>query len=167
MLIAVFIAAATERGGNRRLRLGLAAGLTLAFGAGLAWVQHVVGHRFRFMLFGTFRFGLLVDHLPAAYVLPLALGLGGGFTALFSREASTRQLGAGALIWLAAGFAPHTPIQLLYLVLGAVLLTRSAQARDPVGAWRRRSPWTRLIAEPMASPPSEEPADEAASEERG
>ena len=60
------------------------------------------------------------------------------------RRGPRRQLACGALLWLAGGFAPHTPIQLLYLVLGGLLMTRAAQALDPSSEWRDKNPWRRF-----------------------
>src|SRR5699024_5635255 len=101
--------------------------------------------------------GLLVDEVPLAYALPLAMGFAGALVALVRKDTGMRQLGAGMIAWLAAGFAPHTPIQLLYLVLGGLLLARAAQARDPEGAWRPPRPGARVAGRrPEATPePSE------------
>lgn len=116
---------------------------------GWAALQQVVGHRFRLLLFGAFRFGLCLDdrsafYLPGFYALPLGAALGGGLFGLADRNPAVRQLGAGLILWLAAGYAPHTPIQLLYLVLACICLTRAAQALDPEGEWRERQPWARF-----------------------
>lgn len=127
-----------------RARLTAVIALTLACTGALVALRHGMGqHRFGLLLFGAFRFGFLVDAAPAVYAFPLGLGLAGGLAGLIRREPTMRQLGAGLLLWLAAGFAPHTPIQLLYLVLGAALLARAAQARDRVSDWPQRQPWAR------------------------
>jgi hypothetical protein len=154
VLIACSLVAVWDRGHAAvRARVGGAVALVVALTAGLAALQQMIGHRFRFLLFGSFRLGLLVDDLPLAYALPLAMGLAGAFVALVRRDSAMRQLGAGMIAWLAAGFAPHTPIQLLYLVLGALLLARAAQARDPEGLWRNVQPWARLAGRRHEAPP--------------
>jgi len=104
-----------------------------------------IGHRFRLMVFGAFRLGIFIDAMPTLYAVPVGTGLAGGLVGLASRRPPVRQLAAGLLLWVAAGYAPHTPIQLLYLVLSATLITRSSQAMDPKGEWRERHPWLRLM----------------------
>lgn len=153
VLVSGALAAVWDRG-KERIRSRVASGvvLTVAFTVGWVVLEQLIGHRFRFLLFGGFRLALFTDQLGLAYALPLALGSTGGLMALVRADAAMRQLGAGLLAWLASGFAPHTPIQLLYLVLAALLLSRAAQARDPQGAWRRHHPWARLMGQP---PPSD------------
>lgn len=138
------VVAVWDRGAGRvRVRVGVAVALIVASTTALVMLEEIIGRRFRNLLRGSFQVDVLVDELPVAYALPLAIGLAGGLLALV--RARTRQLGAGMLAWLAAGVAPHTLIQLLYLVLGALLLARAAQARDPEGAWRGSQPWARLV----------------------
>lgn len=145
VLITGALVAIWDRGASKvRARVAAGVAITVALCAALVVLEAAIGHRFRFLLFGSFRLGLLVDDAPLVYVVPLALGLAGGLVAIVRADPGMRQLGAGMLAWLAAGFAPHTPIQLLYLVLGALLLARAGQARDPEGAWRRHQPWARL-----------------------
>ncbi len=152
-------AAAWDRGETgARVRVAVTVALVVACAGGLLVVQDVSGHRFRYLLFGSFRLGLFVDDVPAVYALPLGLGLAGAFSALARPSPAMQQLGAGLLAWLCAGFAPHTPIQLLYLVLGAALLSRAAQARDPDGAWRTHQPWARWTS--GAAPPRSRPSPE-------
>jgi hypothetical protein len=156
VMIAAGVVAVWDRDENvLRARVLAAVGLTFVFAIAIIAFGQLAGHRFRFMLFGSFRLGLFVDDWPAVYALPLALALAGAVLALARRE--LRQLGAGVLLWLAAGFGPHTPIQLLYLVLGALLLTRTAQARDPRGAWRTKNPWARWLR--ASVPPHERLSD--------
>lgn len=150
-----------------RHRRWIGVGLGAVIAAAILVGQHAVDHRYRLVLFGSFRLGLLVDQLwrgvdlphasraLAIYAFPLGAGLGTGLVALTRRNASARQLGAGLLVWLAAGFGPHTPIQLLYMVLGATLITRASQALDPQGSWRTQQPWRQLVA--PTSPSSREP----------
>ena len=136
--------------------LGVSAVLVIALVAS----HEVLGHRFRLAIIWAFRLGLVVDDLPALYALPLGLGLGGALTGLARPEPAARQLAMGLGVWLAAGYAPHTPIQLLYLVLAALLVTRAAQALDPDGAWRERQPWARFLAPPPRPGPPLRPGTE-------
>ena len=141
-LVGGALAALHQRPRGRNTRYVVAALiLALTFGLGL-YGHSVIGHRFRLMMFGAFRFGLLLDEAPIAYCIPLGIGVGGALVALAHR--STGQLGLGLLLWIAAGYAPHTPIQLLYLVLAAMLITRSAQALDLRTGWQRHQPWAKL-----------------------
>jgi uncharacterized membrane protein (Fun14 family) len=97
----------------------------------------------RVLVYGSFHVELLLDDVPWAYALPLGAGLASAIIAFF--RPATRQLGAGTFLWLAAGYAPQVPIRLLYLVLGAILWTRAAQASDSTSGWEQRQPWARLL----------------------
>jgi len=70
------------------------------------------------------------------YAPLLALGVGVATLGLLSPRAADRQLGGGLLVLAASGFAPRSPILLLYLALGALLLTRGALARATLEATR-------------------------------
>ncbi len=150
-LVAAAVVVATEaalaRHKARLWALGLLAVVSIA-----AWASLRLGlgpHRFGLLLFGAFRFGMFVDGAPALYAVPLGLGFASGVAGLLHPDPALRQLGLGALAWLAAGFAPHTPIQLSYLVLGATLLARAAQARDHASGWTQRQPWARWTGSPV------------------
>ena len=132
-----------EAGRPGRIRALVALAVVLA-GAVLGF-QQLVGHRFRLALFGAFRLGLFTDDAPALYAIPLGVGAAGAVLALGRRSEALRQLGAAMILWLAAGYAPHTPIQLCYLVLGGMLLSRAAQGLDRTGAWRTHQPWARFV----------------------
>jgi hypothetical protein len=139
------VAVPDGRGAWRRpLAALLALALSLS-GALLALRLAMGAARFGLMLFGTLRVGLFVDAAPSFYALPISFGLAGGVVALGRRGAGMKQLGAGLLLWLCAGFAPPTPVQLLYFALGGVLLSRAAQARDDRSAWPERQPWARWL----------------------
>lgn len=133
---------ATARGRIRLVLFGVAGvlGVVLLFVLRTAFRRY-----FRHVLYGAFQLELLVDQAPVLYALPLGVALGVGLLALTRRDALARQVGCGLTLWLAAGYGPLTPIQLLYLALGGALLARAVQADDPHGSWRARSPWSRLI----------------------
>ncbi|MBX3274314.1 MAG: hypothetical protein KF729_28870 [Sandaracinaceae bacterium] len=130
---------------GRSRRFVLAALVLVAVVVACVALRGLIGHRFRLMVFAAFRFGLLLDDVPLLYAVPFGAGLGGVVVGLASRRAELRQLAAGLALWLFAGYAPHTPIQLLYLVLAALLVARAAQALDPRGPWRDRHPWLALM----------------------
>jgi hypothetical protein len=167
VLACVCFAVAHDRGGpGMRMRIVWTSVLVVAFTAGILLLRSATGHRFRFVLFGTLRLGLFLDDAPALYALPLAIGLAAACVGLARSEPTQRQIGAGMLAWVCAGFAPHTPIQLLYMVLATMLLARAAQARDPDGAWIDRQPWARFAGLPSSPPPAPrnpEPQSPAAS----
>lgn len=148
-MVVLLAGAWTTMGGEpeerSRARLGAGLGLTVVLVAAFLGLAEAVGHRFPLVLFGSFRVMLFLDAAPAVYAVPLAVGLAGGLVGLGRERPEARQVGMALWLWLAAGFAPHTPIQLLYLVLAAMLLVRSAQAYDPSGTWRMHQPWLRLI----------------------
>lgn len=144
MLAATAFTILHRRDEGRNTRYGVAAVAFVIAVAAVIATGELVGHRFRLVLFGSFRVGLFLDVMPSAYALPIGLAIASGVVGLAQRDGATRQLAGAVLLWLAAGYAPHTPIQLLYLVLSAVMLTRAAQALDPDGEWRERNPWLRL-----------------------
>ncbi len=130
-----------EPGERSRPRVAVALFLWVVFVAAFLAGASAVGHRFPIVVFGTLRLMLALESAPELYAVPLAAGLAGGLVGLAHRRPETRQVGMAVLLWLCAGYGPHTPIQLLYFVLAATLLVRSAQAYDPRGVWRGRAPW--------------------------
>ncbi|MGE0792050.1 MAG: hypothetical protein AB7S26_40625 [Sandaracinaceae bacterium] len=131
-------------GERNRTRILAGASLFGALLGGLLGAGALVGHRFPLLVFGSFRWMLALDAAPLLYTIPVAAALAGGFVGLARTRPEARQVGIATLFWLCAGFGPHTPIQLLYLVIGGALFVRSAQAYDPTGAWRLHHPWMRL-----------------------
>lgn len=130
-----------------RTKARVGTGLALAVvvvAAVLALATSVGGHRFPLVMFGSFGWMLLVDQIPAVYAISIGAAIAGGIVGLSRSRPEAQQLSMGGLLWLCAGYAPHTPVRLLYLVLAGVLLVRAAQAFDPHGRWRQRHPWLRL-----------------------
>lgn len=91
--------------------------------------------------YSAFRVTLLPEAYVGLYAVPLGAALGVGAAALASSATLTRQVGVYALLWVAAGFAPRTPIQVLYLSLAIVSITRAVQASDPEGRRRAALEW--------------------------
>jgi hypothetical protein len=139
-----------KRSSRRRLAVsfgGLLLGLALAFA-----LSSLPRERSQSVVYATLRGLLLLESSPWLYALPFAIGIAGALDGLLSRSPNERQLGAGLLLWIAAGYAPHTPIQLLALSLGALLLARATQGDDESGAWQKRWPWSLLgVPRPDAS----------------
>jgi hypothetical protein len=87
-----------------------------------------LGSSYGTVLYGALRFEALLDSAGLVYALPFGIYLGLGLGALCSSRSVERQIGAALLLLLGAGYAPRTPGQLLMMVLGVTLLTRSAIA---------------------------------------
>jgi hypothetical protein len=85
------------------------------------------------VLYGAFRVAALPERGTLVYVMIAAFGLGAAVTGLFSSEAWKQQLGAGMALWIAGGYAPRSPVQILEGLLAVLLLTRVAQSAVPFG----------------------------------
>jgi hypothetical protein len=110
-------------------------GVVLAFGVG-ALVSLVLGllratlrNEFASVLYYAFRVRAVVEAAPLAYSLVFTLAVTVALAALFAAEAHTRQGGAAVLLLACAGAAPRTPLTLLFMVTGALLLARTALSR--------------------------------------
>ncbi len=80
------------------------------------------------------------DKLPVLYVLPLTLAFSAAFGALVGSEANRRQVGAGLLAWMAAGYAPCSPERLVTFTLAMVLVARAVAATGANDNGEPRSP---------------------------
>jgi hypothetical protein len=117
-------------GGDLRSRLSRMAGffvLPMTLG-GLYLAERTLQHDYALLLYHAQRVTLLIDSYPRAYSVPLALVLSAGFAGALGPHANRRQAAAGALLLLAAGYAPFAPGRLLASVLGALLIARSIVA---------------------------------------
>jgi len=114
-------------GRTQRERLSLAVGVIAAVTAAtLMWWGHSeLRGEFTVIVYGATRLEMLLESIPQAYTLPIALGLGVGVGALTSADPTRRQAGAGVLLVVAAGYAAKSPSRLLMMVLGAALLARA------------------------------------------
>ncbi len=84
--------------------------------------------------YGAFRIAMLPASATWIYGVPLGLGL--GLATLHLLWPERRQLGLGLVLWIAAGLAPRSTIGMLYEVLAALLLARSALVAHPDGRLR-------------------------------
>lgn len=114
-------------GHTPRSRLSLAAGVIAAVTAAtlMWWGHEELRAEFTVIVYGATRLEMLLESIPEAYTVPLALGFGVGVGALVSDDAARRQAGAGVLLVVAAGYAARSPSRLLMMVLGAALLARA------------------------------------------
>jgi hypothetical protein len=119
------------RGAGPKQRLRLVGALSVAALA-LAiffWAQMSLRSHFGDVFYGLTHLELFLESAPVIYGPMIALGMGVVTLGLLSPVAADRQLGAGLLLLAAGGFTPRAPILLLYLSLGALLLTRGCLAR--------------------------------------
>lgn len=115
------------RGRTLRSRVSIVVGV-LAAGttAALMWWGYSELHSdLTVIVYGATRLELLLEALPQAYVVPIAIGFGVGCAALTSDDATHRQAGAAVLLIIAAGYAAKSPGRLLMMVLGTALLARA------------------------------------------
>jgi hypothetical protein len=109
------------RGKTAIVLSALAAGFVAA--GMIVWKQ-AVGRDLPDLLYGALRLDFLPDRDFILYAIPLGVGAAVTIAAIMSKDAVCRQLGAGLLLLLSAGYAPRTPSALLVTVLGVALLAR-------------------------------------------
>ncbi|MDH3653577.1 MAG: hypothetical protein OEN21_04865 [Myxococcales bacterium] len=109
------------RGKTAIVLSALAAGVVAA---GMIIWKHAVGRDLPDLLYGALRLDFLPDRDFILYAIPLGVGAAVTVAAIMSKDAARRQLGAGLLMLLSAGYAPRTPSALLMTVLGVALLAR-------------------------------------------
>ncbi len=113
--------------GTPRMAVAIAIGATVGLSTMVVFdVWRVyLGPSYDAILYGAVRFEAFLGRPGVVYALPFGLYLGLGVGALASSRVPDRQIGAGILALLAAGYGPRTPAQLLLMVLGATLLSRA------------------------------------------
>ena len=120
----------------------LAFGLVVA--AGVYGQLELHGHRLSTLIYGALRLTLLPESLSWAYAISAGVAVAVAVIGLASGSPLRAQVGAAIALWLAAGYAPRAPGQLLDFALAVVLLARAAQATDPRGRERTRFRWGRF-----------------------
>jgi len=103
--------------------------IPLFFGSQLSLRSH-----FGDVFYGLTHLTVFLERAPVVYAPMLAVGMGVICLGLLSPVAADRQIGAGLLLLAAGGFAPRAPGLLLYLCLGALLMTRGCLARATLEA---------------------------------
>jgi hypothetical protein len=125
---------ARTSGPGRRARAALAAVVAVAV-LGLAMLLQAELHDASARVaYGAFRIAMLPAGSTWLYGIPL--GLASGLAALHLLWPERRQLGFALVLWIAAGLAPRSTIGVLYEVLAALLLARSALVAHPEGRLR-------------------------------
>jgi hypothetical protein len=114
--------------------------LALVVAAGIAGEQSLHPH-YSTVMYGAFRVAALPEAASIVYVAPTAVALSAGLFGVLGPDPWRRQVGAALLLWIAGGYSPRAPVQLLDTVLAVVLLARAAQAADPEGLRRARIRW--------------------------
>lgn len=109
------------RGKVALLLSALAAGLVTT---GMALWKHAVGPDLPDLLYGAVRLDFLPEDKFILYAIPLGIGWAVTVAAILSKDHVRRQMGAGLLLLLSAGYAPRTPSTLIVTVLGVALLAR-------------------------------------------
>jgi hypothetical protein len=130
----------------------------LIVGLGFYGQAALHGHRFGTLVYGALRLTLLPESLGALYAVSAGVAVAVTVAGLASGSPARAQVGAAVALWLAAGYAPRAPGQLLDFALAVVLLARAAQAADPRGRERARYQWGPLV-------PAERDARSAADED--
>lgn len=143
--------------GRLGMALGAAAGALIFYGATIVWREREL---YPTVVYGATHLELLVDALPmwTPTWVAIVLTLGGGAIAM--PNATHRQLGAGSLFLLFAGYAPTTPATVLLMALGVLFLARSLvalstlQAMTEANERSRPTDWDSLADEtPPTHPP--------------
>jgi len=130
-----------------RLVMALAGGMVvLVLVVALQGEALLHAHRFATLVYGALRLTLIPPSLAWLNGLTLGIALVAAFIGLFSSSKGRVQLGAAVGLWLAAGYAPRAPGQLLDFTLAALLLARAAQAATIVGRERARVAWAPIVA---------------------
>jgi hypothetical protein len=99
-------------------------------------------HAFETLVYGALRLTLVPEPLAWLNGITVGVGLGAAIIGMVSRSPARVQLGAAVALWLAAGYAPRAPGQLLDFALAGLLLARAAQAATRAGRDRARLQWT-------------------------
>ncbi len=136
----VLVAAVLPKERTRRELIALLFGLLMfvtIVALGL-WGEMHLHPDYSTVLYGAFRVAALPERGTLVYVLIAAVGLGAAVAGLLSPDPWKQQLGAAMALWIAGGYAPRSPIQILDGLLAVLLLTRVAQSADPFGLRRSR-----------------------------
>jgi hypothetical protein len=127
-----------------RIVLALAGLIALAVFAASFFLESTLhAHRFGTLVYGALRLTLVPGTLAWLNGWTVGVALAASLVGLASRSPARVQLGAAVALWLAAGYAPRAPGQLLDFTLAALLLARAAQAVTPIGRARARARWGR------------------------
>ena len=84
-----------------------------------------LGPEFETVFYGALRLDLFID-APVVYAVLLGLAAALGVSGLFHPTHAGKQIGAGVLLLVAAGYAPRSPVLLVVTLLGISLLARAA-----------------------------------------
>lgn len=111
-----------------KLALGLSTLTAALVAVSMALLNRAVGNELPTLVYGALKLDLLPSRYAILYAIPLGMGWAVSVAAVLSKDAARRQLGAGLVLLMSAGYAPRTPGSLIMTVLGVALLARSSIA---------------------------------------
>jgi hypothetical protein len=91
----------------------------------MAFLQRAVGDDLSALMYRALKLDICPDRYSVLYAIPLGIGWAVTIAAALSKDSARRQLGAGLLLLLSAGYAPRTPGGLILSVAGIALLART------------------------------------------
>lgn len=89
---------------------------------------------FTALVYGATHLELTLEALPMFAPVWFAFSIAVGLGAIAIRDAAHRQLGAGSLFLLAAGYSPTTPLTVLLMATGVLSLSRALVAHSTLQA---------------------------------
>lgn len=115
-----------------RASIAVIAGISMCLAVTMLglWGEAHLHPEYSTVIYGAFRVAALPEHGTLIYVVVAAFGLGAAVGGLCSPDPWKRQLAAGLALWIAAGYGPRSPIQILDHLLAVLLVVRAAQSAD-------------------------------------
>lgn len=131
-------------GPKSRARIALIAGVSMCLAVMMVglWGESHLHPDYSTVIYGALRVAALPERGTLVYVVVAALGLGAAVAGLCSPDPWKQQLGAGLALWIAGGYGPRSPIQILDHLLAVLLVVRAAQSADLGLARQSRPPLT-------------------------
>lgn len=127
-LAALLLAHNGDQRGAVARRLGLA--LIGMVGAALVLVYQRLGiDTFGLLMYHAQHVRLLLEVTPLVYIVPITLAVASGLSGLLLHRPELHQVALGALLLVASGYCPRSPVQLAWFALGLSMLARASHAR--------------------------------------
>jgi hypothetical protein len=109
---------------SKRAR-AIGAAAVVVMGALFAAAARLPDAMYGHVLYATLRLEWALERASLGYAVPVSLAAGCVAAALASHAPRHRQGGVGVLLWLVGGYNPLSPIRLLLMTLGAMLICRA------------------------------------------
>ncbi len=143
---------------RRPVKLAVGAVAAVVLGIPLSMLLNLPSSEYTVLIYGAQRLSLFLDHSPYIYLFTLPLFFASAVATVLSRDPHRRSVGAALLAFFCCGYGPSSPITILMMVLGTVML-----AQGIVGmAWQTHM---RQLTQRAASSDSEAPDAERTSDE--